>query len=82
MPEELLVQIKDQFPHGYQDSLLKFTNAKGETVSALPFETKDIYYLVKMGNASVYQIFDEEDQVEEIDELADAEDLDLDDSEE
>ena len=82
LPKELLLEIKGHFPYGYKEHLLKFTNAQGETVSALPFETNDTSYLIKIENGTFYQIFDEEDQVEEFDELSEAEDLDLDDSEE
>lgn len=83
MPDELLLKMKSKYPHGYQEHLLKFTNANGEMVSALPFETDDIYYLVKIEHETRYQLIDEEDGIEDdYDDLADAEELDLDDSEE
>ena len=82
MPSELLMQLNDQYPMGFNEHLLRFTNAKGEQVSALPFETEDIYYLVKVNHSGGYHILDEDDQIEDYDELAEAEDLHLDDSEE
>jgi hypothetical protein len=82
MPSELLVQLKDRYPLGFNDHLLRFTNAKGEQVSALPFETDETYYLVKVNKGLGYHILDEDDQIEDYDELAGAEELELDDSEE
>jgi len=82
MPDELLMQLKDQYPLGFNEHLLRFTNAKGEQVAALPFETEDIYYLVKVNNGGFYHILDEDDQIDDYDELAGAEELELDDSEE
>ncbi len=82
MPNELLMQMKSKYPLGYQEHLLSFTNAQGETVSALPFETEDIYYLVKIENDAAYQLYDEDDHDEVHNRLADVEELDLDDSEE
>lgn len=82
MPNELLMQLKSRYPMGYNDHLLRFTNAQGESVSALPFETEETYYLVKVNSTSTYHILDEDDQVDEYDELSEAEELELDDSEE
>jgi len=41
-------QIKITYPHGYHKKLITFTNQEGKKVSALPFETDDRYYLVRM----------------------------------
>ena len=73
MPQELLIQLKDQFPQGYQEHLLRFNNANGELISALPFETDDIFYLVRMSISGGYHIVDEEDLTEELDTLSEAE---------
>lgn len=46
---DILESIKYTYPYGYDDSdLIKFVNAAGETVSALPIETEDAEYLVKI----------------------------------
>ena len=45
---EVLEQIKLEYPRGFRRNLVTFKNAKGDTVSALPFETEDRYYLVRM----------------------------------
>ena len=44
----VLEQIKLEYPRGFQRHLVSFKNAKGDTVSALPFETDDRHYLVRM----------------------------------
>lgn len=81
MPNEILVQLKDRFPHGYQEHLLRFNNAKGEMVSALPFETEEAFYLVKMSTSGGYHIIDE-DLDDDFDSLPETEDLELDKEEE
>lgn len=45
---EVQEQIKLNFPRGFSKHLVKFKNAQGDTVSALPFEGEDKYYLVRM----------------------------------
>lgn len=82
MPNELLAQLNDQYPYGYNEHLLRFTNSKGESISALPFETDDIYYLVKIEKHGHYHLIEDDDIADDDDELAGAEELDLDDSEE
>lgn len=48
LPTELKEQIKLVYPEGYSQHLIKFKNAQGETVSALPFEDFDTIYMVRM----------------------------------
>lgn len=45
---ELQEQIKLIYPYGFSDNLITFTNKDGALVSALPFETEDKYYLLRM----------------------------------
>ncbi len=46
---DLLQRFTDAFPHGYDDEdIIRFTNAKGESVRAVPMETDDTKYLVKV----------------------------------
>ena len=46
---DILESIKYTYTYGYGDSdLIKFVNAAGETVSALPIETEDAEYFVKI----------------------------------
>jgi hypothetical protein len=57
--------IRDAFPNGYGPSLITITNKDGMLISALPFETDDKYYLVKMPvrEAKVVEDDDFEDDV-------------------
>jgi hypothetical protein len=81
MPADILLKLKNQFPQGYQEHLLRFNNADGELVSALPFETDETFYLVRMNVSGGYQII-EDDVEDDFDALPETEDLELDDSEE
>lgn len=45
---ELQEQIKLIYPYGFSDNLITFTNKDGLLVSALPFETDEKYYLLRM----------------------------------
>lgn len=48
VPDEVLQLLAEKYPHGYQKAIIKYKNAKGETVSAVPIETDEISYLVKV----------------------------------
>lgn len=48
VPDEVLQLLAEKYPHGYNKAIIKFQNAKGETVSAVPIETEDTSYLVKV----------------------------------
>jgi DNA-directed RNA polymerase subunit delta len=48
LPEEIVRLIKIKYPSGYAESLISYNDAQGKKVSALPLETDDIYYLVRM----------------------------------
>ncbi|MBK8505454.1 MAG: hypothetical protein IPL46_26600 [Saprospiraceae bacterium] len=45
---DLQEQIKLEYPLGFSRHLISFTNKDGHKVSALPFETEEKYYLVRM----------------------------------
>ncbi|MBN2275049.1 MAG: hypothetical protein JXR41_06435 [Bacteroidales bacterium] len=59
LPAEMAEQIKERYPDGFDDHLITFTNARGEIEVALPYETDDTYFLVKMPKNSASE--DEED---------------------
>ncbi len=41
-------QIKLAYPYGFSEDLIRYTDKNGKYVSALPFETDERYYLVRM----------------------------------
>lgn len=61
LPEEILTRIKLQYPRGFAQHLISYTNKEGKKVSALPFETEDIYYLVRMTVQEARQIIAEDE---------------------
>jgi hypothetical protein len=82
MPQDVLHKLKEQFPFGYHEHLLRFNNAKGEMISALPFETDDVFYLVRMNVDGGYHIIEDDDFDDDYDGMPDTDHLELDDSEE
>jgi DNA-directed RNA polymerase subunit delta len=48
LSEELVEKLKETYPDGYEDRTITFTNPRGEIEVAIPFETDDIYYLIKL----------------------------------
>lgn len=48
LPEDIVRLVKIKYPSGYADYLLSYTDKEGKKVSALPLETDDTYYLVRM----------------------------------
>jgi hypothetical protein len=62
---EIQEQIKIAYPHGYHKKLIQFTDARGAKVSALPFETDEKYYLVRMTVAEARQIVADDDDFDD-----------------
>lgn len=58
---EIQERIKLEYPSGYSDNLIYFTNKDGKRVSALPFETDDKYYLVRMTVYEAEKIIEDDD---------------------
>lgn len=61
LPEDILNRIKLQYPRGFAQHLISYTNMEGKKVSALPFDTEEIYYLVRMTIQEARQIIAEDD---------------------
>ena len=62
---EIQEQIKLFFPYGFERKLIKFTNKEGKLVSALPFETEDKYYLIRMTLQEAKDIIEEDDDYDD-----------------
>lgn len=85
MPEEILIGLKEQYPDGFEDYLISFTNLKGEIEFGLPYETDDTIYLVKMpknqapeeeedyDSSSSFDGFDNFENLEIVDDVEDEE---------
>lgn len=62
---EIQEKIKLEYPCGYMDSLISFTNKDGLLVSALPFETEDKYYMVRMTANEAVRIIEDDDDFDD-----------------
>lgn len=65
LPDELIARIKLEYPYGFAQHLLSYTNKDGNKVSALPFETEDVYYLIRMTVQEAHQIIEEDEDYDE-----------------
>lgn len=65
LEKEIQEQIKLSFPEGFSNNLIKFTNKDGLLVSALPFETEDAYYLVRMSIEEARALVEDDDDYDE-----------------
>ena len=64
-------QIKLVYPYGFSDNLVSYTDKEGMRRTALPFETDDKYYLIRMTASEAMQIIDEDDDFDSSGELKD-----------
>lgn len=71
LDESIKEMIKLNYPHGFEEHLVTFNNAEGKRVSALPFETEEKYYLVRMTIAEAQAIIEEDDDYDEEGNLTD-----------
>jgi len=58
---EIQEQIKLKYPDGFYTHLVYYTNREGQNVTALPFETEEKYYLVRMTTIQAKAIIEEDD---------------------
>lgn len=65
LEQSIQEQIKLEYPEGFEDNLIYFTNKEGKRVSALPFETDDKYYLVRMTIEEAQQIIEDDDDYDD-----------------
>jgi DNA-directed RNA polymerase subunit delta len=79
--QDLLQLLSDEYPDGFDGETIFFTNAKGERVEAVPLETEDTKYLVKISAQLVtkFEAFQDDDEDDdndsEGDDLADTDDV-------
>ncbi len=65
LPEDILNRVKLQYPNGFVSHLVSYTNKEGKKVSALPFETDEVYYLIRMTAMEARQIIEEDEDYDE-----------------
>jgi DNA-directed RNA polymerase subunit delta len=70
LTNEILNLLVEKFPDGYDDSdIIRFKNAKNETIEAVEVRTEDIIYLVKISTKLSERIinYDEDDEIDDTD---------------
>lgn len=45
---QLQAQVKEQYPLGFTDAMMRIDKPNGDFFYAVPFETEEIFYLVKI----------------------------------
>jgi hypothetical protein len=61
LAEDMLSLIQKTYPDGYEEKLISFQAPNGELELALPLETQEVSYLIKMPKNNLPQPDDEED---------------------
>jgi len=80
LTNEILTLLVEKFPDGYDDSnIVRFKNAKNETIEAVEVKTEDTIYLVKVSTKLADRIenFDDDDIDEPADDLDALKDLEM-----
>lgn len=65
LSDNLIEQIKLLYPTGYTNNLIVYTDREGKFISALPFETEDAYYLIKMTKFEATRIVEDDDDFDD-----------------
>lgn len=78
--QDLLQMLTDKYPYGFDDETIHFTNAKGERVEAVPLETEDTKYLVKVSTQLItkFEAFQDEEEDDDDNTEPDTKDADFD----
>jgi hypothetical protein len=74
LPEEIREAIREKYPSGYVIDLITFVDKDKHIIDALPYETEDISYLIKMPS-SLHIDTDEEEPIETLDRVPGSESL-------
>ena len=88
LTNEILTLLVEKFPDSYDDSdIIRFKNAKNETIEAVEVRTDDTIFLVKVSTKLADRIenYDEDDIIEEeviVDKIPGLKELDIEDDEE
>ena len=74
LPEEIREAIREKYPSGYMNELITFTDKDKHIISALPYETEDVSYMIKMPS-SLHIDAEEEESIDTLDDMPDGESL-------
>ena len=65
LDKDLQEQIKFVYADGFAENLIHFFDKNGVKVTALPFETEDKYYMLRMTENEAVQIVGEDDDFDD-----------------
>lgn len=65
LDKHLQEQIKFVYAEGFAENLIHFFDKNGIKVTALPFETEDKYYMLRMTENEAVQIVDDDDDYDD-----------------
>ncbi|HBH49481.1 MAG TPA: hypothetical protein DDX98_12615 [Bacteroidales bacterium] len=63
LAQEVLNLIQERYPDGYEDKLISFQSPSGELELALPLETDEVSYLIKMPKNNLPAQEEEDDTI-------------------
>lgn len=72
LSKEIQEQIKLYYSEGYIDHLIEFKNHSNEWVSALPFETDEKIYMVRMSIRKAQELIEEDSDFDDDGNLLDS----------
>lgn len=61
LEEQTQEQIKLTYPYGFSEHLVSYVDKEGKKRTALPFETDEKYYLVRMTESEAVAIIDDDE---------------------
>ena len=62
---ELLEKVRIFYNNSFADHLITFFNSDGKKITALPFETEDKQYLLRMTDNEVVRVVEEDEDIED-----------------
>lgn len=65
LPDAIVAQLKLEYPYGFAQHLVNYQNKEGKKVSALPYETEDVYYLIRMTVSEAEEIIEADDDYDD-----------------
>jgi DNA-directed RNA polymerase subunit delta len=66
LSEDIIASLRLKYPTGYAEHLVTYLDREGKKVSALPFETDEAYYLVRMTKIEAKRLESEDDLEDDV----------------
>jgi DNA-directed RNA polymerase subunit delta len=65
LADDIVRLVKMKYPTGYADHLVSYNDKEGKKISALPFETDDAHYLIRMTILEAKRLVKEDEDFDE-----------------